>query len=73
MIGKGKSRLKTVAQQWIEEGRQQGMQQGLRQAMRQNVVELLEERFPAQGRRSATGESLAEFEQALDTVTTPPH
>ncbi|MCL4868366.1 MAG: Rpn family recombination-promoting nuclease/putative transposase [Anaerolineae bacterium] len=92
----GDELMSTLAQQWIEEGRQQGMQQGMQQgllqAMRQNVVELLEERFPAQGRkfrgrieaihnldtlrllvrRAATVDSLAEFEQALDTLTNLP-
>ena len=40
--------MTTVAQQWLEQGRQQGLERGLAQglqAMRQNVLDLLEIRL----------------------------
>ncbi len=96
--------MSTLAQQWLEqgrqegwqegrqEGRQEGLQQGLQQglwAMRQNIIELLADRWqiPAPRfqarlesiddletlrllvRRVATVDDVAEFEQALDTLT----
>ena len=89
--------MPTIAQQWIEQGRQQGLEQGLEKGLekgteilRQNVLSLLEIRLqipPAQFkerlakvdsldtlslliRRAGTVDSMAEFEQALSTLTT---
>ena len=93
----GDEMMPTIAQQWIEQGRQQGLEQGLEKGLekgteilRQNVLSLLEIRLqipPAQFkerlakvdsldtlslliRRAGTVDSMAEFEQALSTLTT---
>ena len=42
--------MSTLAQQWLEQGRQEGLQQGMQQGMHQNILELLDVRLqiPAQ-------------------------
>ncbi|MCL4869521.1 MAG: Rpn family recombination-promoting nuclease/putative transposase [Anaerolineae bacterium] len=92
----GDKQMATLAQQWLEEGRQKGLQEGRQEGlqqglrlMQQNVLELLEDRLQSPTpelrgrieaitdlqllsllvRRAATVDNIAEFVQALETLT----